>query len=92
MRSRMCSRPHPGLLQRLTQKLLGQSINFHVHLQGVDALFGTGNLEVHVAEEVLDALNVAEDGILPIGVIGDQAHRNTGHGRLEGHTRIHQCH
>ena len=83
---------HPGLLQRLTQKLLSQSINFHVHLQGVDSLFRAGNLEVHVAEEVLDALNVAEDGILPISGVGDQAHRNTGHGRLKGHTRIHQCH
>ena len=35
--------------------------DLHVHLQGCDALLAAGHLEVHVAEEVLDALDVGED-------------------------------
>ena len=45
-----------GLIDGLTDGLHGQTGDLHVHLQGGDALLGAGHLEVHVAEEVLDAL------------------------------------
>ena len=34
-----------------------------VHLEGGDALLGAGDLEVHVAERVFEALDVGQDGV-----------------------------
>ena len=47
-----------GLLQGAGQNLDGQALGLVVHLQGGDAVRGTADLEVHIAEEVLDALDV----------------------------------
>ena len=51
-----------------------------VHLDRGDALAGAGDLEVHVAQRVFDALDVGQDGVLALGraVLGDQAHRHAG--------------
>ena len=51
-----------GLLQRLSQDVYGQALGLVVHLQGSDAALGAADLEVHVAEEVLDALDVGKHG------------------------------
>ena len=50
-----------GLLQRLAQDVEGDAGDLDVHLEGVDALLGAGDLEVHVAEVILDAGDVGED-------------------------------
>ena len=81
----------PGLLQGLPEDVLVQPLELDVHLQGVDAGGCAGHLEVHVAQEVLNALNVAEDGIAAV-VVGNQAHGDAGHRALHGHTGVHQRH
>ena len=79
-----------GLFQRFAQQFLGQAVNLDIHLQGIDALFGAGHLEVHIPQEILDPLYVAEDGVLPVGFVGDQAHGDAGHGRRQGDAGVHQ--
>ena len=81
-----------GLFEGLAQEFLGQAVDLDVHLQGVDALLGAGDLEVHVAEEVLDALDVAEDGVAVAVGVGDQPHGDAGHGSPQGHAGVHQGH
>ena len=81
-----------GLLQSLAQEFLGQAVDLDVHLQGVDALLGSGNLEVHIAEEVLDALDVAEDGVAVTVGVGDQAHGDTGHRSPQGNAGVPEGH
>ncbi len=49
---------------------------------------GAGDLEVHVAEEVLETLDVGEDHGLAL--LLDQAHGDTGDGALDGHAAVHK--
>src|SRR5690606_41538881 len=51
----------PGLRQRLAHDGGGDAGDLDVHLQRGDALVGTGDLAVHVAERVFRAEGVAED-------------------------------
>jgi hypothetical protein len=50
-----------GLVQRVGQYLVRNSLKLGVELQSRDACSGTGDLEVHVATEVFHALDVGED-------------------------------
>ena len=50
-----------------------------VHLQGGDALGGAGDLEVHVAEVVLDARDVGEHDV--VVALLDEPHGDAGHRR-----------
>ena len=59
-----------------------------VHLDGGDTLTGTGHLEVHLAVEVLHALDVDEG--VPLVPVGDEAAGDAGHGGLDGHARVHE--
>ena len=65
-----------------------QSGDLHVHLQGGDALFAARHFEIHVTEEVLDALDVGEDP--HFFTLFDQTHGGSAHRGLQGHTGIHQ--
>ena len=47
-----------GLLQSLFENVSRQSVNLYVHLDGGNALVGTGHLEVHVAQEVFHSLYI----------------------------------
>ena len=49
---------------------------------------GAGDLEVHVAEVVLDAGDVGEDDV--VVALLDQAHRDARDRRLDRHARVHQ--
>ena len=51
-------------------------------------LVGAGYLEVHVAEEVLDALDVGEDD--DVVAFLDEAHGDAGNRRLDGHAGVHE--
>lgn len=64
---------------------------FDVHLQSGYAVFGSGNLEVHVAQVVFVTQNVGEDGN-PAVVFFDQAHGNTGNRFGHRHAGSHQRH
>ena len=50
-----------GLCQGLGQDLRAHALDLDVHLQGGDAVFGARNLEVHVAEVIFFAEDVAQD-------------------------------
>ena len=47
-----------GLFKRFTDDLRCQTVNLDVHLNCRDALLGAADLEVHIAEEVFQTLNV----------------------------------
>ena len=78
----------PRLLEGLGHDLVGQAFDLDVHLQGRDPFLGAGDLEVHVAEHVLDALDVGQDR--EFAFAGDQAHRDSRNRRLDGHACVHQ--
>ena len=62
------------LSQRLAQDGLVDALDLDIHLDGGDALLGARDLEVHVAQEVFQALNIGQHGDLAgLGVL-DQAH------------------
>jgi len=77
-----------SLLERLREDLVRQPLDLDVHLKGGDAVLRARHLEVHVAEVVLDALDVGEHGELALA--GHQTHCDTGDGRLDRHARVHQ--
>ena len=70
------------LLHGLLEDLAGKAADLDVHLQGGDAVAGSGHLEVHVAVVVFGAGDVSEDGV--IVALLDQAHGDSGDGTLEG--------
>ena len=78
--------------ERIPEDFLRQPGDFDVHLDRGHAFARASHLEVHVAERVFDALNVAQDGVLALGgaVFGDEAHRHAAHRRLERHARVEQ--
>ena len=75
------------LLQRFLHDLLLQAGDLDVHLDGGDALVGSADLEVHVAEMILVAEDVREDSVLV--TFHDETHRHTSDRRLDGDTRVH---
>ena len=58
-----------------------------VHLQAGDAFAGAGDLEVHVAEMIFVAQDVAENR--EILAFEDQAHGDTGDRALQRNARVH---
>ncbi len=76
-----------GLVEGRLHDLTGNPGNLDVHLQRGDAVFGAGNLEVHVAEMILVTQDVGQDGDAVI--ILDQAHGNTGNRTGDRHACIH---
>src|SRR5215212_3802007 len=77
-----------GLGQRVAQDVERDTRDLDVHLQRGDAALGAGDLEVHVAEVVLDAGDVGEDGV--VVTLLDEAHGDARDRRLERHARVHQ--
>ena len=78
------------LLERVAQDVEGDPGDLDVHLQGRDAVRGAGDLEVHVAEVILDAGDVGEDDV--VVALLDQAHRHAGDGAGDRHAGRHQSH
>ena len=77
-----------ALFKGVGNDVIGQAVDLDVHLDGGDALAGAAHLEVHVAVEILHALDVQHGH--PAVALGDQAAADAGHRRLDGHARIHQ--
>src|SRR3954469_16870633 len=65
-----------GLRERVAQDLERDARDLDVHLQGGDPVLGAGDLEVHVAEVVLHARDVGEDGV--VVALLDEPHRDAG--------------
>ena len=77
-----------GLRQCRLHDLRRDARDLDVHLQRGDALLGARDLEVHVAEVILVAQNIGQHRVFAT-VFEDQAHGDTGDGRLERNARIH---
>ena len=77
------------LCQRLAHNLGGDAFDLDVHLQGGDALGGSGDFEVHVAEVIFSTLDIGQDDVAV--AFFDQTHGNTGNRCFDGNTGIHQC-
>ena len=77
-----------GLLQGFGHQFGRDAGDLDVHLQGGDAVFGTTDLEVHVAVVVFVAEDVGEDGVAI--AFHDQTHGDTGNRGLDRHTGGHQ--
>ena len=77
-----------SLGQRVGEDLLVDAGDLDVHLDRRDALGGAADLEVHVAEVVLVAEDVGEDGDLV--VLLDEAHGDTGDGSRNRNARVHE--
>ena len=69
-------RPLRACSSASVEDLEGDAGDLDVHLQGGDPVRGAGDLEVHVAEVVLDAGDVGEDDV--VVALLDQAHRDAG--------------
>ena len=84
----MCRRPSFAWSSAVLHDLAGDAVDLDVHLQRIDAVVGTGDLEVHVAEVILVTEDVGQHGELVAFL--DQAHRDTGDRRLDRHAGVHQ--
>ena len=78
------------LLKRRTEHIGGNPVDLGVELQRGDELTRARNFEVHVAESVFRSENIGKRCVLTFGK--DQTHRDTGHGRLDRNTCVHQRH
>src|SRR5581483_10236600 len=76
------------LLERVSHDLLGDAGDLDVHLERGDPVRRAGDLEVHVAQVVLRALDVGEDDV--VVALLDEAHRDAGDRRLDRHAGVHQ--
>ena len=77
-----------ALLKRLLDDVRGQTVNLDINLNSGDTLLGTCYLKVHIAVEVLNALDIGEGGLLT--AVGDQTAGNTGNRCLDRNTGVHQ--
>ena len=73
-----------GLGQRFAHDLRRDALDLDVHLDGGHTVCGARDLEVHIAERVFHALDIAQNGVLPSLGIGDQSHGDAGDRRLIG--------
>ncbi len=80
--------PLARLLERLAHDLAREAGDLDVHLDGGDAARRPADLEVHVAEVVLVAEDVAQDG--EALAVRDEAHRDARDRRLDRHARVHE--
>src|SRR4051794_7255964 len=78
-----------GLGQGLAHDLERDARDLDVHLQRGDAVRGAGDLEVHVAQVVLDAGDVGQDRV--VVALLDQAHGDAGDRPLERHAGVHEA-
>ena len=79
-----------GSCNRLFYNRSCQAVDLDIHLNCGDTVMGTCYLEVHIAEEVFQALDIGQDDIIIIGIAGNQTTGNTSNLLLDRNTRCHQ--
>ena len=77
-----------GLRQRHLHDLLGDTLDFDVHLKRCDAVGGPGHFEVHVPQVIFVTQNISQNR--KTVAIFDQTHGNTRHMGLHWNACIHQ--
>src|SRR5919109_3019817 len=80
-----------GLLDGAGHGVDADALDLHVHLHRGHALPGARDLEVHVAQGVLDTLDIAQH-CHPSTVAGDQAHGDAANLSLGRHAGVHHRH
>ena len=65
-------------------------MDLNIHLNGRDSLMGSAHLKVHIAEEVLQALDIRQDQVIVVGLARYQSAGNSGYHGLNGHACRHQ--
>jgi len=74
----------------LSEDFLADAFNFNIHLDCGDTVYSTRNLEVHIAEEILQALNIRKNGDFAAFGILDKTHCDTRDGTLDGNAGVHK--
>src|SRR5262249_46064342 len=89
--ARLIQDVHPaghGLVECDLHHLLGDAVDFNIHLQGGDTVHGACHFEIHVAKMILVAHDVGKHG--EVLAFEHEAHGNARHRLLERYARIHQ--
>ena len=81
-----------GSLNCFFHNRTGQTVNLDIHLNGGNTLFRSGDLKVHIAEEIFQTLNIGQHQIILIRLSGNQTARDSGNRLLNRHTGSHQGH
>src|SRR5579872_1767572 len=76
------------LLHRAAHDIDRDALHLDVHLHGGDAVDGAGDFEVHLAERVLEPLDVREN--TSASIFEDETHRDAAHVFRQRHTGIHE--
>ena len=76
-----------GLSQCDLHDFFGDALDFDVHLQGSNTVFGTCHFEVHIAEMIFITQDIGQHGKLAL--VEDQTHRHACDVVLERDARIH---
>ena len=77
-----------SLCQSLFENFLVDAVNLNIHLDGGNAVFSTGNLKVHIAESVFQALNIGKNG--EIIAVFYKAHCYAGNRCFNRHACVHK--
>ena len=67
-------------------------MNLDIHLDRCDTLMSTGYLEVHIAEEIFQTLDIGQNQIIVVGISGHQTAGNTCNRLLDRYAGSHQRH
>ena len=78
-------------MQRLLQDGPVDAGDLDIHLQSGDTVHGTGNLEVHVAQEVFQTLDVGQHGQFAAFLVRNQTHRDARNGSMDRNAGVHQA-
>ena len=78
-----------SLAQSFCHDFPADGVDLGVHLECCDSVFGSRDLEVHVAKVIFVAQDVRQNG--EVIAFLDEPHRNASYGSFERNTRIHQC-
>ena len=79
------------LREPVNQHLVGNAVNFHVHLDGAHTVGSARNFEIHIAVMVLRPLYVGQHFVFAF-FAGHQTHRDSGHRFFNRNSGVHQRH
>ena len=81
-----------GLCNSLFNDRTGQTMDLDIHLDRCDTIMCTCHLEIHIAEEILQTLDIGQNDIIIIGLAGYQTTGDTCYRFFDRYTCCHQRH
>src|SRR5579859_6386967 len=79
-----------GLFQSFAHSVHAEAVYLYIHLYAANALTGTRDLKIHIAEMIFVTQDIGEDGIFPIGRARNKPHRYSAYVLRERNAGIHQ--